>query len=105
MNLVAGNTYTVTVIRIESFGAVVELEDKTTSLIHISNIADRFVKSVGDYLSVGDTYEATAIEGKVKPIELTLAPLGLKPKSFKKLDIPEYRPHEQRSYGSKRRGR
>ena len=77
MNLQIGNTYQVTVTEILPIGAVVTMEDNTTELIHISNIADCFVRNVGDYVSVGHSYTATCKEGKVHPAELSLIPLHL----------------------------
>lgn len=42
------------VIRIRAYGAFVELPSGETGLVHISEIAEEFVRSVGDYLSEGE---------------------------------------------------
>lgn len=78
MQLEVGKTYEVTVVKILPIGAVVEMEDGSTELVHISNIADCFVPDVADFVSVGKSYTATCREGKKRPIELTFIPLGLK---------------------------
>lgn len=78
MNLEVGKQYNVTVVKILAVGAVVELEDKTTELIHISNIADCFIDDVAHFVSVGKEYVATCEEGSKKLIQLTLKPLELK---------------------------
>ncbi|MGQ9747538.1 MAG: S1 RNA-binding domain-containing protein, partial [Candidatus Caldatribacteriaceae bacterium] len=42
------------VVGITKFGAFVELDDGSKGLVHISEIANHFVKDVGDYLKVND---------------------------------------------------
>ena len=78
MNLEVGKQYNVTVVKVLPIGAVVELEDKSTELVHISNIADCFVADVADFVTVGNNYVATCEEGPKKPLQLTFKPLGLK---------------------------
>lgn len=78
MNLEIGKQYNVTVVKILSVGAIVELEDKTTELIHISNIANAYIEDVSHFVSVGKEYVATCEEGVNRPIQLTLKPLDLK---------------------------
>ena len=72
MTLQPGATYNVTVVKILPYGAVVEMEDKSTQLVHISNISDKFVRDVADFVSVGRQYKVDCIEGKVKPLELSM---------------------------------
>ncbi len=52
------------VVKITRFGAFVELEDGTQGLIHISQISHNFVKSVEDYLKVGEVVKAQVREVK-----------------------------------------
>lgn len=80
MELSVGSYYSVSVVRLINSGAIVELEDGSTQLIHISNISNKYVSNISDFVSVGNTYSALAINGKVKPIELSLAHLDLGPK-------------------------
>ena len=77
MKLEVGKTYDVSVDRILPIGAVVRMEDGSTELIHISNIADCYVSDVANFVSVGKHYEATCEEGKTRPVQLSLIPLGL----------------------------
>lgn len=72
MNLIIGNKYTCEAVEIRDYGAIMRMEDGSTSLLHISNISDSFVRNVSDYITVGDTYEVTAIRGRVKDVEITL---------------------------------
>lgn len=39
---------------ITNFGAFVDLGDKKTGLVHISEVSNGFVKEIGDILSIGD---------------------------------------------------
>lgn len=72
MKLVVGETYDVTVEKILPYGAIVRMKDNSTQLIHISNISERFVKDVNDFVAVGETLKADCIAGKVKPEELSI---------------------------------
>lgn len=78
MNIVEGERYLVKVIKLETFGAIVELSDKTTKLIHISNISDEYIADVGDYLSVDTTYSAECISDAKFGLQLSLKHLKLK---------------------------
>lgn len=42
------------VVRIRTYGAFVELPSGETGLVHISEVAEEFVRSVSDYLAEGD---------------------------------------------------
>ncbi len=43
------------VVRIKPFGAVIQLPDKSSGLVHISHISPKYVQDVNDFLSVGDS--------------------------------------------------
>jgi len=43
-----------TVVRIRTYGAFVKLEDGEIGLVHISEIAEEFVRSVSDFLNEGE---------------------------------------------------
>ena len=82
MEFTIGSRYEVKVIEVkDNLGAVVELEDGSTSLIHISNISDKFVKHVSDFVQIGDMLVAKCIQGKARPAELSLKDLKLNNKS------------------------
>lgn len=72
MRLELGKKYMVTAVKCLPYGAVVELEDKSTKFIHISKLSDSFVSNVEDVIEVGSSYEATAVKGKVHEVELSL---------------------------------
>jgi polyribonucleotide nucleotidyltransferase len=57
-----GKIYQGTVKRIMDFGAFVEILPNKDGLVHISKLADRHVKEVGDVVSIGDEIPVKVIE-------------------------------------------
>ena len=57
---------------ITNFGAFVELPEGTTGLVHISEVADSYVKDVNDHLKVGDQVEVKVISEKEGKISLSI---------------------------------
>lgn len=72
MRLVIGDVYTCKAKEILKFGAIMEFEDGSTQLLHISNIAEGFIKNIEDYITVGETYKVLAIKGAHHPVEITM---------------------------------
>lgn len=72
MKLTVGETYEVEVVKILSYGAIVKMSDNSTQLLHISNISEKFVRDVGDFVSVGQKIKVDCIAGKVKPEEISI---------------------------------
>lgn len=72
MKLTVGETYDAEVIKILTYGAIVKMSDDSTQLLHISNISDKFVRDVNDFLKVGDKIKVDCIEGKVKSEEISI---------------------------------
>lgn len=80
MNLVVGQEYHVRVIKLLNIGAIVEMPDKSTELVHISQISDKYVKSVEYFLSVGDELVARCVEcNGSRPLQLSFKQLDLQP--------------------------
>jgi S1 RNA binding domain protein len=52
-----GATVTATVVRIENYGAFLQLEDGRMGLVHISEIDRNYVKDVREHLREGDNVE------------------------------------------------
>ena len=61
MSIEIGSIVEGKVTRITDFGAFVELEDNKSGLIHISEVADVYVRNVRDFLSEGDAVRAKVI--------------------------------------------
>src|SRR4029453_10527100 len=64
-----GATITATVMRIENYGAFLQLEDGRMGLVHISEIDRNYVKDVREHLREGDSVEAKVVaikdDGKI----------------------------------------
>ena len=67
-----GEKYVGKVYAIESYGAVLQFNDESTQLLHISHISDSYITDINTFFNIGDLVEVYAIPGKVKPVELTI---------------------------------
>ncbi|CAM4024518.1 S1 domain-containing RNA-binding protein [Geobacillus stearothermophilus] len=69
MSIEVGSKLQGKVTGITKFGAFVELPEGVTGLVHISEVADSYVKDINDHLKVGDTVYVKVInvgqDGKI----------------------------------------
>ncbi len=69
MSIEVGSKLQGKVTGITHFGAFVELPEGSTGLVHISEVADTYVKDINDYLKVGDQVEVKVLnveeDGKI----------------------------------------
>ncbi|WP_070121555.1 S1 domain-containing RNA-binding protein [Bacillus marinisedimentorum] len=69
MSIEVGSKLQGKVTGITNFGAFVELPGGSTGLVHISEVADNYVKDINDHLKVGETVEVKVInvekDGKI----------------------------------------
>lgn len=80
MSIEVGNTYTVNIISIRDKGVVVQPEgEQGTEFIHISKISSVYVSDISKFVKVGDTLKAICVSSQVKPAELSLLHLNLRP--------------------------
>ncbi|MDN3019977.1 S1 domain-containing RNA-binding protein [Neobacillus drentensis] len=97
MSIEVGSKLQGKVTGITNFGAFVELPDGSTGLVHISEVADNYVKDINDHLKVGDQVEVKVInvekDGKI----------GLSIKKAK--DRPEQPERERRQHSHSQRPR
>jgi len=61
MELELGNVVEGKVAKVLPYGAIVEMADGVTGLVHISEIAHEFVRDVNDHLKVGDVVKAKVV--------------------------------------------
>ena len=68
-----GDVVEAQISRITDFGAFVKINGRNPGLIHISQIANTFVKDVNQHLKVGDTVQARVIKlGPGNKVDLSL---------------------------------
>jgi S1 RNA binding domain protein len=72
MSVEVGSKVQGKVTGITNFGAFVELPGGSTGLVHISEVADSYVKDVNDHLKVGDQIEVKVISEKEGKIALSI---------------------------------
>ena len=112
MTIEVGSVMEGTVTGITKFGAFVELPDKKVGLVHISEVANEYVKDVNDFLKVRDkvSVKVLSVDDKGK-IALSIKQTQAAPekKDFRpKRDMRqkhEFRQHNGFDSESKRGGR
>lgn len=62
MSITVGDTLEGVIKGLKSFGAFVELPDQKVGLVHISEVADTYVKEIGDFLKDGDTVQVKVLK-------------------------------------------
>jgi uncharacterized protein len=91
-DLTAGMKLPGVVTNVTAFGAFVDIGVHQDGLVHISELADRFVKTPSDVVTVGQTVSVTVLDVDLERNRIAL--------SMKK--IPGDKPHTQRKPRSKR---
>jgi small subunit ribosomal protein S1 len=73
-NLSAGDTYQGKVVKLEKFGAFVDIGAERHGLVHVSEMRDDYVRDPAEIVSVGDTVEVRVLEvdRKKRQIRLTM---------------------------------
>lgn len=51
-----------TIIAIRPFGAIMIFDDESLGLLHISEIANTFIRNINRYLKIGKTYQVKIID-------------------------------------------
>lgn len=95
MAVTEGEIYAGVVTGITKFGAFVKLEDGPTGLVHISEVADAYVKEIDEFLSVGDEVKVKALNiGEDGKIALSIK------KALPKNQPPAVRENKSRDNGA-----
>jgi len=66
---------------ITNFGAFVDLGEGQSGMVHISEVADGYVKDIHDVLNVGDTVKVLVLNERDHKIALSIKQASDKPKS------------------------
>ncbi|MBT2637449.1 MULTISPECIES: S1 domain-containing RNA-binding protein [Bacillaceae] len=100
MSIEVGSKLQGKVTGITNFGAFVELPGGSTGLVHISEVADNYVKDINDHLKVGDQVEVKVINvEKDGKIGLSIKKAVDRPERPARPERSESRPYSQRPRG------
>src|SRR5574338_633391 len=83
-----GMTVKGTVVRLEKFGAFVEIGAERPGLIHISEMAHGYVRQPTDVVKEGDEVEAQVIDVNRKKKQIKLSIKALQPEPVKEEELP-----------------
>ena len=76
------------VVRLEKFGAFVEIGAERPGLIHISEMAHGYVRQPSDVVKEGDEVEAQVIDVNRKKKQIKLSLKALQPEPVKEEELP-----------------
>lgn len=97
-----GEIYDAKVVRIESFGAFVNLFGKHDAMVHISEMAWARTENVEDVVKLGDTVKVKIMKIDDKGrVDASMRALVEKPEGYVE---PERKPRERRENGDRRKG-
>ena len=84
------------VVRIKDFGAIVALSDGKQGLVHISEVANSYVKDINDHIKVNDVVKVKvlSIDEQTKRISLSIRAALPKPETPQRQN--NFKPREQK---------
>ena len=90
-----------TVLNVVDFGAFVDIGLKDSGLVHISQLANRYIKSPHDVVSVGDvvTVWVMSVDQERKRVSLTMVKPGTERQRGGRAGRPAPRPGGRRTAG------
>jgi S1 RNA binding domain protein len=95
MSIVVGSKLQGKVTGITNFGAFVELPGGSTGLVHISEVADNYVKDINEHLKVGEQVEVKVINvEKDGKIGLSIKKAKDRPQQQSRPSRNDFRPKE-----------
>ncbi|MGO1923024.1 MAG: S1 domain-containing RNA-binding protein [Jeotgalicoccus sp.] len=100
MSVEAGSKVIGKVTGIKPFGAFVQLPGGKTGLVHISEVADKYVEDINEYLKVGDEIEVKVLTiGDDNKISLSIKKAQDKPKPKPRVKTPSPEDFEKKLTG------
>jgi predicted RNA-binding protein with RPS1 domain len=73
------------VLKIKPFGAIISLPNSAPGLVHISQIANGFIQSVGDVLNIGDEVDVRVVTNDAASGKISLSMKDV-PQRFEQYD-------------------
>ncbi len=80
MNLEAGQILEGKVTGITKFGVFVSLDEKTTGMVHISEVSKDYVKDLNEYVKLNDAVRVKVLSTDAGKISLSMAKAVVEPK-------------------------
>src|SRR5262249_32285892 len=89
-----------TVLNVVDFGAFVDIGLKDSGLVHISQIANRYIKNPYEVVAVGDvvTVWVRAVDMERRHVSLSMIAPGAERKPERRQERPQRAPREQRAH-------
>lgn len=78
-----GDVVKARITAVERYGAFAAIDDEYSGLIHISEFTDKFVKSINDYVSIGDIINVKILNCDGKSNQLRLSAKDVNPNLYK----------------------
>ena len=72
MSLEIGSIIKGTIKSIAPFGAFVQVDDKTSGLVHISEVSNEYIKDVNDHLKIGDEVSVKVVSFEKGKLNLSI---------------------------------
>ena len=95
-DLTAGMELTGTVLNVVDFGAFVDIGMHDSGLVHVSQLADKFVRDPHDVVAVGDVVKVWVVEvdKQRRRVSLTMIPPGTQRSSGRREGRPQGQPQQ-----------
>ena len=102
-DLTAGMELTGTVLNVVDFGAFVDIGMHDSGLVHVSHLADKFIRDPHDVIAVGDIVKVWVVEvdKERRRVSLTMIPPGTKRSTPRRHEKSETKPPEGRDRQSR----
>lgn len=93
----AGSIVEGKVIRVKPFGAIVQLENGTQGLVHISQVANGFVQDINEHVAVDDTVKVKVISVDEENNKIALSIREALPKAPRQQRQQNFKPREHKN--------
>lgn len=90
-NYKKGDVVNATITGIENYGAFAKIDNDFSGLIHISEISDEYISSIGEYIEIGDIVTVKILDDILNKnqLKLSIKQADVKIKKNKNIKIKE----------------